>query len=216
MQNRLVVRPSILRAGVVTLLFICAWSVLGWYNAKTQHVANGEVVAEITQPETGERAGSMLVQFSSERAAVAAILTKADKIEPFLIEPIVPLARGDIEGYKVVLKGKRLNSELAQSLTTIVLDSKSYMFSEASKMCLFQPRVAFRVWRGQQFVDTLICFDCFQLQFVIPNNEDSSHPTFASGWYDIDPAGLKLMELIRQVFPKTTELDRALNLRPRV
>src|SRR5688500_15941983 len=113
MQNRLAVRPSILRAGVVTILFICAWSVLRWYHAKAQHVVNGELVAEITQPENGERGDSMLVQFSSERAAVAAILTKADKIEPFLIEPIVPLAGGGIEDYKVVLKGKRLNSELA-------------------------------------------------------------------------------------------------------
>lgn len=216
MKNRPVVRPSILVAGVIALLFACAWSGVRWYNARTRHAASEKRVVAIPEPGVEESAGSRLDRFNSGRATVAAILAKADRIEPFLIEPVASLAGGGIENYKVIFKGNRLGSELAQSLTTLVLEPKSYTFSDDVKMCLFQPRVAFRAWHDQQYVDVLICFDCLQMQFVIPNRGDSAQPTLTSDWYDIDPAAHKLRELIRQAFPKITEVDRALNLVPRV
>ena len=60
-----------------------------------------------------------------------------------------------IGGYPVLNQGKDLGSDFAARLADAVI-----WHPVLDKKCGIQPGVAFRVWRGEQCVEVLVCFKC--------------------------------------------------------
>ena len=112
--------------------------------------------------------------FEKNKAIAAAIFNGADKVEAlrlFAVGSEKPL--GQVADY-VPFFSKHVaeNKNFASRLGALVLDAKSYVLpGQSTTQCYFEPAVAFRVWKKQQFVDTVICFKCDQLAILERNNK---------------------------------------------
>src|SRR5262245_51307271 len=91
------------------------------------------------------------------------ILAGADRVEGFRIdggdvgrEPQPPGESG-LDGFRVIARGKEQGKEFTDRLAEILSDRKTHTSNWA--MC-YWPGVAFRVWKGDECVDVLICFKC--------------------------------------------------------
>ncbi len=77
---------------------------------------------------------------------------------------------------------------------------------QSTTQCYIEPAVAFRVWKGQQFTDTVICFKCNQLA-VLEHNETAPKRSIG-GWLTgrFNVAGdfiarPQLLALTKEAFP---------------
>ena len=111
--------------------------------------------------------------FDKNKANAAAIFNGADKVEALRLFPIdseKPL--GQIALYVSFFAKHTIDdAQFAARLGNIVLDAKSYALpGESTTQFTIEPAVAFRVWKKQQFTDTVICFRCNQLAVLEHNN----------------------------------------------
>jgi hypothetical protein len=155
-------------------------------------------------------------QFNREKNGIATILMKPDRVEPFRIEPSVEMERG-LDGQQVLYKAKLLDRSASVRMATLLLDPKSYISPGRSyKMCAFQPRLAFRYWQGQRFLDVLLCFGCNQLMVV---ERDPTVPLRSLGGLgarfrvggDFDPIRKELKLLMVEAFPGDPNLKEILD-----
>jgi hypothetical protein len=65
--------------------------------------------------------------------------------------------------------------ETAGRLSELLLANEPYL--QSYKMCVFQPGVAFRFWRGAESVDVLVCFSCSDLAFQALGRQRRSGPS---------------------------------------
>ncbi|MCK6471502.1 MAG: hypothetical protein L6R28_07130 [Planctomycetes bacterium] len=97
------------------------------------------------------------------------ILKAPEKVECFRIDgkslrtPENP-AKDDgapqrIRGYTITAQGKDQDAAFGGKIAAVLFDEKTYNFEETKK-CLPLPGVAFRVWKGGDSVDVLLCFEC--------------------------------------------------------
>jgi hypothetical protein len=87
-----------------------------------------------------------------------AILREGTRVEVFRVAPEPtrsPTDRPKIGRYPVLTQGKDLGSDFAVRLAAAVNGHP-----ELDKKCGIHPGVAFRVWRGDQCVEVLVCFQC--------------------------------------------------------
>jgi hypothetical protein len=156
-------------------------------------------------------------RFDREKGPVAAVLLEADKVEPFRIEPGVEMA-GGIDSQKVLYKARPLDKKLSAQLATSFLDPKSYLSPGwDAKLCAFQPRVALRFWKGKQFLDVLVCFDCTQLMVV---ERDPAVPLRSLGGLearfrvggDFEPIEGDLKKVMAEIFADDPDLARIIDL----
>jgi hypothetical protein len=155
-------------------------------------------------------------QFNREKEAVAAVLMKADRVEPFRIEPSLAMEQG-LDSQQILYKAKPLGRSASVRMATLLLDPKSYSSPGRSyKLCAFQPRLAFRYWKGQRFLDVLICFECDQLMVV---ERDPSVPFSSVGGLDARfrvggdfyPVREELKLLMTEAFPGDPNLKGILD-----
>ena len=155
-------------------------------------------------------------RFETEKAPAAAILTGADKVEPVRIESLLE-SNGGLDHYPVVSRAPRLGHAFAVRLAALLLNPKSYMIpGQDAKMCIFSPRVAFRVWEKSKFVDVLICFECSQLMVVendpkVPLRSLGAKPARFRVGGDFDAIVPELAKLVREAFPGDPSLEEVLN-----
>jgi hypothetical protein len=154
--------------------------------------------------------------FNREKEAVAAVLMKADSVEPFRIEPSLAMERG-LDGQQILYKAKLLGRNTSVRIATLLLDPRSYVSpGRSDKMCAFQPRLAFRYWKGRRFLDVLICFECDQLMVV---ERDPTVPFRSLGGLgarfrvggDFDPIREELKRLMAEAFPGDPNLKEVLD-----
>lgn len=112
--------------------------------------------------------------FDKNKAGASAIFQGADKVEALRLVPTgseKPL--GQVAPYMPFFSKYAVeDKQFASRLGTFVLNAKSYALPGQSTMqCYFEPAVAFRVWKKQQFTDTVICFKCNQLAVLEHNDK---------------------------------------------
>jgi hypothetical protein len=149
-------------------------------------------------------------RFEAEKVQAASILEGADKVEPFRIE--VPFESHGLD-YTIVSRAHPLGHHFAKHLAAVLLNPKSYSIpGQDGKLCIFDPHVAFRVWKGADFVDVLICFECMQLMVV---ENDPAVPERSLGAKlarfrvggDFDPVTGTIAQLAREAFPGDPSLQ---------
>jgi hypothetical protein len=89
--------------------------------------------------------------------------------------------------------------ETASQLSQLLLANASYL--QAYKMCIFQPGVAFRFWKGTESVDVLVCFSCSDLAFQVTGAAEAVGTKLA-----FDPSRADLLALARQARPTDDRL----------
>lgn len=140
----------------------------------------------------------------------AGILTGATKVEVFRIDGrgpndpsgTTPIKPGDptVGGYAIMARGKDQGREFAAKLWDILNDNKTY--TDKFAKC-FNPGVAFRVWKGEESVDVIICFRC--------NNFYLGPPTdirvMETASFHDSPNRRRFVQLAKEAFPNDKELQ---------
>jgi hypothetical protein len=135
-----------------------------------------------------------------------AILTGATKVEVFRVDGLekgppqepVPQAKR-ISIFPVIAQGKDQGREFAAKLAGILFDERTY--TKEYKKC-FWPGVAFRVWKGEEHVDVLICFHCSNFYCGPPTDEVEVTATFKGSDRRDD-----LVRLAQEAFPDDKEIQ---------
>ena len=136
------------------------------------------------------------------------ILTGPTKVEVFRIDgrndppdPTV-IKPGDptVGGYAILSKGKDQTLEFAARLNDLLTDTRTY--SESFAKC-FWPGVAFRIWKGDECVDMIICFKCHNFYLGPPTNKQVME---TASFYGASNAG-RLIRLAKEAFPDDPEVQ---------
>ena len=133
------------------------------------------------------------------------ILENADRVEVYRIDGR-DMADGNpkpkdgktIDGFPVISQGKDQGKEFAKKLGDILSDKQ--MHGNTSKC--FWPGVAFRVWRGEDRVDVLICFMCDNFYCGPPAEKPKE-----VGGFDDTPLRSRLLQLAKEAFPDDKDIQ---------
>jgi hypothetical protein len=132
-----------------------------------------------------------------------AVLTGATKVEVFRINgrEDAPKSRGKngICGYPIISRGKDQGPEFAAKLADILTDGRSY--SKTYAHC-FEPGVVFRVWKGEEVIDVVICYKCDNFYCGPPVKTALENGSF---WHS--PAKPRLVRLAKEAFPDDSEIQ---------
>lgn len=138
----------------------------------------------------------------------AGILAGATKVEVFRIDGHIdrpdatPIKPGDptVGGYAILARGKDQGQEFAAKLRNILTDSKTY--SDTFAHC-FWPGVAFRVWKGEDSVDVIICFTCGNFYLGPPTDKR----VMENASFFKSPNRGRLVQLAKDAFPEDKEVQ---------
>ena len=113
-------------------------------------------------------------EFDKNKIDVAAIFRGANKVEAlrlFAVGSEKPLGQV-VEHVAFFAKHTVTDTDFATRLGALVLNPKSYALpGQSTTQCYFEPAVAFRAWKHQQFADAVICFQCDQLAVLERNDK---------------------------------------------
>jgi hypothetical protein len=137
-----------------------------------------------------------------------AILAGATRVEVFRIDGKndppgpTPRAPGDptVGGFAILSRGEDRGQEFAARLATILLSDTTY--SDRFASC-FWPGVAFRVHRGEECIDVIICFKCQNFYLGPPADRLVSETASFAG----SPAGPRLVRLAKEAFPQDKDIQ---------
>ncbi len=104
-----------------------------------------------------------------------------------------------IGGFLIIGRGQDQGKDFAARLADILFARDTYSWSYAA---CYMPGVAFRVWKGEEAVDVLICFKCDNFYCGPPTDQAretaSFHGTLARS---------RLIRLAQQAFPDDKEIQ---------
>ncbi|NVJ01964.1 hypothetical protein HV824_28105 [Myxococcus sp. AM009] len=95
-------------------------------------------------------------------------------------------------------EGPELSRKQRQSLAAIWVSPKEHV-PYPPKKCGFNPDIAFRFWRGETWVDAVVCFSCRQLIFHDANGKRIAGSE--AGFLDGFP---QMVKLAKEAFPQET------------
>jgi hypothetical protein len=113
-----------------------------------------------------------------------------------------PRAPGDptVGGFAILSRGEDQGQRFAARLADILLDDTTY--SDRFAQC-FWPGVTFRVYRGEECVDVIICFKCQNFYLGPPTDRlVAETASFADS-----PAGPRLVRLAKEAFPQHKDIQ---------
>jgi hypothetical protein len=135
------------------------------------------------------------------------ILAGATKVEVFRIDArglpkaSQPRPEGQrrISGFRVTVQRHDQDKEFAARLLEILADEKTH--TDRFVKC-FDPGVAFRVWKGDEVVDVLLCFKCNNFYCGPPKEFPSENGSFLGS-----PRRTDLVRLVKEAFPDDMEIQ---------
>jgi len=99
---------------------------------------------------------------------------------------------GKVAGIPILTQGPSLSREQMEEIRLILTDPRTYNFEE-SKLCTFEPGVAFLIHRESEVMTLLICFKCDELAISIGEGGAATE--------DFDFARPRLVTLVQQLLP---------------
>jgi hypothetical protein len=136
-----------------------------------------------------------------------AILAGATKVEVFRVDGFHP--REDpsrwkpgemhVGGYPVTGRGPDQGKAFADQLARVL--SRWSTYSNAYAKC-FWPGVAFRIWKGEEYVEILICFLCENLYAGPPRDFVMENASFHGSYSRRD-----FVRLAKEAFPDDPEIQ---------
>jgi hypothetical protein len=135
------------------------------------------------------------------------VLLGATRVEGFRVNPEQvkpPTDQKTIGGYPITATGQEQGKEFAKAIRHILFNEKTYLF-DTTKRCAFAPGVAFRLWKGDEAVEVLLCFSCDELEVIV---KDPTGKELRRVREDSDPMRPALVGLAKKAFPKDPELQK--------
>jgi hypothetical protein len=148
--------------------------------------------------------GSIAFLWSPLDRRTTTILSGATKVEVFRVagkEPPTEASSGELRigGFRVLSQGKDQGRVFADRLAAVLSQWKTYSFTYAK---CYWPGVAFRVWKGEEIVDILICFKCDNLYCGPPTMSARVTASFSES-----PNRARLVALAKEAFPDDQEIQ---------
>ena len=151
------------------------------------------------------------------------ILLGATRVEVFRVRPEGSVKSDDQEASKTMIGGHRItvsggerDEEYARRLTTVILDKQTYRFHVHNPVfgiistCAFRPGVGFRVFKGQEAVEILLCFNCNEMRILSKDAEGNvTHRAIG----EFKPMRLVLLQLCKEGFPADSEIQELRDVR---
>ena len=120
------------------------------------------------------------------------IIKSSDSIQSFIVKSFKEAENNNtINGYPITFTGPLLTNKQIDTLQKIIFNKDAYDF-ENSKLCLFTPNVAFKIYQKREVVDLLISFDCYKWCFIY-NGENFL--------IDFNPKKAQLTKFVKEIFP---------------
>jgi hypothetical protein len=136
------------------------------------------------------------------------ILNGATKVEVFRIDGgdagrdarVFTPGDGVMDGYRITAQGTDQGPEFAARLAGMLTDRWGYSLTGVK---CYNPGVAFRVYKGEERVDVVICFKCSNLYVGPP----SDRPARENKSFDGTSAGPRLLQLAKEAFPDDKDIQ---------
>ena len=134
------------------------------------------------------------------------ILTGATKVETFRLDdthdPSFEEPR-EIRLYPLVAKGQEQGEAFARSLSGVLLNGKTYLGPNDTS-CLTNPSVAFRLWKGRECVEVILCFHCDQMLIT---TKDAGGRIIHKAYTEMNFSRPALLSLAQEAFPADREIQ---------
>jgi hypothetical protein len=174
----------------ILLLLIAVLLPIAWLQVRAPHEPSDRV-KELLGPEA------------------MAILSDADRVEVFRIDGYS--RDGDLRqklgprmrGFLVTGHGDDQGKGFARDLAAVLFKDQTH-FDNGWAKC-FWPGVAYRVWKGKQRVDVLICFFCDNL-LVTAKADDPGKEEWETGSFVDTSSRALLVKLAKRAFPNDPEI----------
>ncbi len=105
-----------------------------------------------------------------------------------------------IGGFRVTAQGKDQGPEFATRLADVLLDPANHTIPIVK---CYWPGVVFRIYKGQECVDVMICFHCHNYYLGPP----STARVLETDGFEGTPAGPKLVRLAKEAFPNDKQIQ---------
>jgi hypothetical protein len=135
-----------------------------------------------------------------------AIFAGATRVEVFRlgtpVRPVTkPKEKGEkrFGGFEVTAQGADQGRQFADKLAAILSDEKTY--TDRFAKC-FDPGVGYRIWKGTESVEVLICFKCGNLYCGPPTENAQENAAFNGS-----PREADLRKLAMEAFPDDKEIQ---------
>jgi hypothetical protein len=133
------------------------------------------------------------------------ILTNATKVEVFRIDggssehqPVIKKGEDSFGGFPVVARLPEQGKDFAGRLAAALLERGRYR--DNTVKC-FWPGVGYRVWKGEEPAEVLICFTCNNLYCGPPQKEARENAMFKQ------TARRDLLQLAKEAFPSDKDIQ---------
>jgi hypothetical protein len=132
------------------------------------------------------------------------LLIGADKVEVFRVSTDLPQKDDKtVVGFRITATGPEQDAKFAAKLASVALNEKTYAWDTA-KGCSFEPGVAFRVWKGEESVVIVICFQCDQVQITtLDKTGKAGKPVYGES----DPGRAALVRLAKAALPDDKDIQ---------
>lgn len=102
-----------------------------------------------------------------------------------------------IQGYPVLATSEIIRGQELENFKQLLLRRDGFLFAPP-KLCTFEPAIAFRLKRGTEVVEILICFSC---------DERMYHAEKESIYEHIDPIRPEFLRIAKMYFPTDKKLQ---------
>lgn len=149
-------------------------------------------------------------------SAAVSILEGATRVEPLRV--ISPVEGADLEpghtvvalstaspmvdGCYVLAKGKVQGPAFRNRIADVLLDEGTYSFLQTG--CEMEPGVVFRLWKGAESMDVVLCFHCGQMYTV--THDAAGNPKENISTLMAGDSRSKFAALAKVVFPNDPEI----------
>jgi len=156
----------------------------------------------------GERARWILA--APERVEAFRVRAQNNQAKEADISDLEPAARATlpgirVAGYPVLVEARTLAQALSSEIATLITNECTYDRSGAPG-CAFEPGVAFRIVRGSESVDAVVCFNCNQIEIVISREGRPVHVNRLAQ-ISFERGRRRLLDSARAAFPSDTQLS---------
>jgi RNA polymerase sigma factor (sigma-70 family) len=135
-----------------------------------------------------------------------AIIKAATKVEVFRLDPkdyVDPAKTKEGQdkrfgGYAITLKGDDQGEKFARKAAALLLDRDNFVLN-AAKGCIFSPGVGLRFWKGKEYAELLLCYQCSELKVIAP---DTKAQGVKNPMADFEKGRAAFVKLAKELFPK--------------
>jgi hypothetical protein len=148
---------------------------------------------------------SCLLLLNGGARRAAAKIAGASRVEVFRLDGMSPrtspptIGARTIGGFPVTARGADQGGAFADRLAGLLSRPSTYSYAFAG---CFWPGVAFRVWKGEECTEVLICFQCDNLYAGPPQDRAMENASFAGS-----PRRRDLVRLAKEAFPDDPEIQ---------